>query len=420
MSIKTRWLIVLLALVLLLGTVLSGAGAAPSAQPPPEHPYLWPEITISDFDSKEHYVDIAYNRKHNEYFIVWQTDDPYTIRGARISGSGQLLANFPINGGPSFQPAAAYDPVHDRYLVVFVFEKPGGNPADLLGRFIPWEGPDPNLKSFPIATWSTVQINPDVAYGRAVEEFLVVWANLYKPPSTLPHYISGRRVRAADGTFPGSNSDLTITHPTDLFSPKVAYNLARNEYLVVYDDFADILGTRFTGNLNHDFGGEFPIATWPDTENRPSVAACHNADQYLVTWQSDQSSGNDAIYGRFIGGDGAPGSVLKIDDTTGPEREPSVSCNNAGMQYLVAWQTEYTNLKYGVWARFVQPDGKMGDQFAVQHPGNQSHRTRPAVAGGKTSFMAVWEQERSNTTIWDVHGRLISPYAIFAPVTRGR
>ena len=417
MSVRTHRLTVLIALVLLLNTSLAANATQPS-----ESPYLSPEITISDFNNRESVPDIAYNHKHNEYFVVWQTDNPYTIRGARISATGQVLANFQINGGPAFQPAVAYDPVHDRYLVVFIFgDSNSPSKPDLLGRFIPWDGPDPIIKSFPIATWSTTQIDPDVAYGRAVEEFLVVWANLYTPPTPLPNYISGRRIRAADGSFIGTGSNMTINHPSqDRNNPRVTYNLARNEYLVVYDNLVDILGTRFTGDLTHDFGGELKIAGWPDAESNPDAAACYEADQYFVTWQSDQGSSNDAIYGRYINGDGTPGAVKKIDDTTGPEREASVSCNNAGNQYLIAWQTEYTILKFGVWARFVQPDGKMGDPFPVQEPFNQSHRTLPAVAGGKTNYVAVWENERGNTGFWDIHGRLISPYAVFTPAVYGQ
>ena len=87
-------------------------------------------------------------------------------------------------------------------------------------------------------------------------------------------------------------------------------------------------GSRFTGSINHDFGGEFEIAGWPDAETIPDVAACHEADQYLVTWQSLQGGTNDAIYGRFLDGSATPGNVYKIDDTTGAEREPSVSCSD--------------------------------------------------------------------------------------------
>ncbi len=42
-------------------------------------------------------------------------------------------------------------------------------------------------------------------------------------------YISGRRITAADGSFPGGASDVTISHSTEnRVNPKIAYNLARN------------------------------------------------------------------------------------------------------------------------------------------------------------------------------------------------
>ena len=191
-----------------------------------------------------------------------------------------------------------------------------------------------------------------MAYGRAVEEFLVVWSNEYQAGAP-PMYISGRRVKAADGTFPGGASDLTISHASqNRVNPDVTYNLARNEYLVVYDNGADIFGMRLTGNLGHNFGGEFGIAGWPSTEIHPAVAACQGADQYLVAWQSDQSASNDAIYARFIRGDGAVAGVNKIGDVTAPDREPDVACNLAGNQYLVAWQQMYTS----AWAALASSD----------------------------------------------------------------
>jgi len=78
------------------------------------------------------------------------------------------------------------------------------------------------------------------------------------------------------------------------------------------------------------------------------VAACKGANQYLAAWQSNQGTGNDAIYARFIDGEGTLGNVYLIDDTTSPEQRTNVACNLSGRQYLVTWQTRYTNLKYGI------------------------------------------------------------------------
>ncbi len=346
------------------------------------------------------------------------------IYGQRISSRGELLSWFTVATGAGGDnrdrayPSVAYDPVNDRYLVVFIHDVFGdGSDYDLGGRFIPWNGPDPGLTEFPICNWGTHQWNPKVVYGRTMEEFLVVWNNVYQA-GTPPMYISGRRIKAADGTFPGGSSDLTISHTTEnRVNPDVTYNLARNEYLVVYDNATDIFGTRFTGNLGGNFGGEFGIADWsPDTEIHPAVAACKEANQYLVAWQSDQGASNNAIYARFISGDGTLAGVHLVDDTTGPEREPDVACNQAGNQYLLTWQIEYVGGHYGIRARQVYPNETMDTSFVIVDATWVADRTRPAIAGGYTNYLVAWEHQRDGTFYQDIHGRLVTPHKLFLPL----
>ena len=427
---KTRLFMIIASLGLL--TTLLAAPVNGQAQPIPAgamaaalDPYLGSEITISAIDNEQYAPSVAYNWKHHEYLVVWHdvwgigTRD---IRAARVSEQGQVLSEFTVYDHAtrdSGQPSVDYDPVNDRYLVAWIFDASGnGSDWDLYGRFIPWNGPSAGLTAFPISTWSTHQWTPKVAYGRAVEEFLVVWANEYQL-GTLPMYISGRRVKA-DGTgFPGGSSDLTVSHVSqNRVNPDVTYNLARNEYLVVYDNTADIFGIRLTGNLSGNFGGEFGIAGWPSAEIHPAVAACKEADQYLVAWQSDQSSANDAIYARFIGGDGVVAGVHLIDDTTSPEQEPDVTCNQAGQQYLVEWQTRYTNLNFGIWGRLLQPDESLNNSFLIVQPGSVKDRTNPVAAGGYTNYLVAWEHKRDGTAYQDIHGRFISPNAVFLPLVK--
>ena len=428
MSIKRRLFIDLVTgiLILAVGAVSAQASLSRLAVASSlSGPYLSGEIVISDLNNEEYLPSVAYNWKHHEYLAVWHTSwaiGTRDIRAARISNTGQVLSTFTVYEHAtkdSAQPAVAYDPVNDRYLVVWVFDAFGNDSDwDLYGRFIPWDGPSASLNAFAISTWNTHQWNPRVAYGRAVEEFLVVWANEYQS-AVLPMYISGRRIKAANGSFPGGDSDLTINHLTqNRVNPDVTYNLARNEYLVVYDNAVDIFGIRLTGDLTHNFGGEFGIAGWPDTEIHPAVAACREADQYLVVWQSDQGTNNDAIYARFLDGVGTLGNVYPIDDTTGQEREADVACNEAGTQYLVAWQTEYTNLKYGVWGRLVQPNETMNSQFAIVHPFSDMDRTNPIAAGGHSNYLVAWEHQRGGTSYQDIHGRLVTPYAVFIPLVQ--
>jgi len=386
-------------------------------------PHLGGEITISAHDDEQYLPSVAYNWKHREYLVVWHDKRPLqtrSIEAARVSEQGQVLSEFTVYwdlAKDSAQPSVDYDPVNDRYLVAWVVDFWGnGSDWDLFGRFIPWDGPSASLTQFAISNWNTHQWNPKVAYGRAVEEFLVVWSNEYQA-GTPPMYISGRRVKAADGTFPGGAGTLTINHATEnRVNPDVTYNLARNEYLVVYDNATDIFGMRLRGDAVPLGGGEFGIAGWPSVEIHPAVAACKEADQYLVAWQSDQSASNDAIYARFIGGGGTPAGVHLIDDSTSPEREADVACNQAGNQYLVAWQTRYTNLKYGIWGRLVHPNETMDAGFGIVAPGSVTDRTQPAIAGGYTNYLVAWEHQRDGTSYQDIHGRLVTPYTVFLPL----
>lgn len=426
MSIKRGLLIVLVASAVLLAAGVVNTRARHSewaTSSATANPHLSGEITISALDNEEYLPAVAYNWKHHEYLVVWHTTwtiGTRDIRAARISDTGQVLSTFTVYEHPtrdSAQPSVAYDPVNDRYLVVWIFDAIGnGSDWDLYGRLIPWDGPGAGLNEFAISTWGTHQWNPQVAYGRAVEEFLVVWMNEFQAGAP-PVYISGRRVKAADGSFPGSTTDLTISHTAqNRVNPDLTYNLARNEYLVVYDNAVDIFGIRLTGDLGHNFGGEFGIAGWPDAENHPAVAACRGADQYLVAWQSDQGSSNDAIYARFMNGEGTPGNVYLIDDTTSPEQEADVACNLAGTQYLVTWQTRYTNVKYGIWGRLVQPDETMESEFGIVPPGSATDRTNPTSAGGHTNYLVAWEHQRDGTSYQDIHGRVVTPYAMFIPL----
>jgi hypothetical protein len=99
-------------------------------------------------------------------------------------------------------PSVAYDPVNDRYLVVYAYDSSAiGTDWDIVGRFIPWNGPDNGLTEFAICDWTSKQMRPVVVYARTMEEYLVTWTN---SASGVPTYISARRVTANSGAFPAS------------------------------------------------------------------------------------------------------------------------------------------------------------------------------------------------------------------------
>ena len=156
-----------------------------------------PRSSSRQRNSAEYSPAIAYNSVRNQYLVVWENgwDGGYhDVYAQRISGSGQLLSWFALtsaSGHSQTNPDVAYDPVNDRYLVVWVQDSSGnGSNWDVYGSFVPWNGPTSALTEFPICSWSSNQGHPAVAYGRAQQEFLVVW----KSESVgVPGYISARR-----------------------------------------------------------------------------------------------------------------------------------------------------------------------------------------------------------------------------------
>lgn len=383
--------------------------------------HLSQEIIISSLDNSKYRPDIAYNSKHDEYLVVWENVWPggsHDIYAQRISSTGKLLSWFAvsINTNKRMQPSVAYDPTRDRYLVTWIYDVWGnGSDWDVYGRFIPWNGPDAGLVDFMICNWSSGQWHPKVAYGLAQDEFMVVWMNA--GPS-VPTYISGRRVFADGSGFPANGFTISSGSQNRDF-PAVAYNLARNEYLVTWNvenASMDIYGVRLRGDGVPLGGGEIAIAGWPDEEEHPSVAACNLADEYLVTWQSLVSPPtNYAIYDRYLGGDGALRGVYVVDDTTAPEKESDVACNQGGNQFLITWQTMYSDGYYGVWARLAYPNETMDTQFGLVASGNYADRTYPVAAGGKVNYLVAWEHMRDGTAYQDIHGMMVNLNEVFLP-----
>jgi len=375
------------------------------------------EIVVSNTDVDQYLPDVAYCSNHSEYLVVWHNVWPVEsrdIRGARIGQYGQVLDTFVISEGlhDRAQPSVAYDPASQRYLVVYAVDAFGdGSDWDIYGRFIPWDGPEAATIEFPIVTWETKQWNPKVVYGSTQNEFMVVW---WTEHPSVPAYTSGRRVAAAGG-FPDNAFTIAVDGSENRVNPDIAYNVARNEYLVVTDNGVDVFGTRLRGDGQSLGGGEFGIAGWPSTESHPSVAACRAADTYLVGWQSLEGADYN-IFARYVDGDGTPQSVHQIDATTGDEIAVDVSANHAGTQFMLAWQTLYASDKYGIWARTASTQAELGEQFVVVHATNSRDRTAPAVAGGHSGYMTVWEHDREVSGQQDIHGLLTSPHALQVPL----
>ncbi len=185
--------------------------------------------------------------------------------------------------------------------------------------------------------------HPAVTYNSQYQEYLTVWE---QADNIGGNYVYGQLVNRRGGLvlsrflvpgFTGSNS-----------VPDVAYNPARNEYLVVFvysqAGFSGVYGQRLDANGSPV---ETPVtfassATY--TFAHPAVAFETATGQYLVTWQKHQGTAFSGIEARALSGDGTTFStVITITDLLANvyPANPDVACTRTLEGCLVVWDRLY-------------------------------------------------------------------------------
>jgi len=268
---------------------------------------------------------------------------------------------------------------------------------------------------------SLTEVNPAIAYNSRQQEYLVVWWN---DRATIDDDIYAERV-AKDGKLLGG---VWVTpQSTDHQYPSVAYNSARNEYLVVWGQYNmavgedDIYGQRLSvpiGPGSPQKQGS-PILIAPNTglggsRWRPAVAYSGNSDKYLVVFMEGSAPYPYRVQGRVVLSDGTPtGSSFDIAPTTWSQEYPAIAYNRRQDNYLVVWQ-QMVGGDYDIYARLVRTNGTLigADSFGVYVLGGWQD-THPSVAAIRTAtslgeYLVVWESDNPSNTNAAVRSQLVT------------
>ncbi len=432
---KAHWFTLVLTLGLLMALVAIpdqglaqpvSAGTDPAAV---QSPILDPFINIWVDTVDNRLPAVAYNSNHDEYLVVWYNDQgggTWDIYARRVRGDGTLLSNFCVvsdAGKKNWQPDVSYSPTQDEYLIVYTYEV-NSNDYDIWARLVKWDGSDlgnARYAEFPINQDNDKQWNPAVAYSSQNNEYLVVYENWW---AGSLRDIDARRVDR-DGTALGGASGVNIATGTgeERVFPDVAYNEARNEYLIAYTfgvgSNGNIYGKVASANLG-TLSSEIHICDDSYDQDFPAVAA--GPDEYLVVWE-DGTSGTDDydIFARRVSGtgtlQGAPGG-FEIDGVgdNNLHVDPAVAYG-AGYGYLVAWRYYDPGASgQDVYGRYVMPgqDSPAGDEFAIDNgPDSQAY---PAVACASSGDCLVVEEDNWPIGDYEIRGRFVRPYHVYLPL----
>ena len=396
------------------------------------HPLLGQPFVIGTDTAALTRPAVAYNSNRQQFLIAYERDDGFfqlqlhAKDGSSVWPAGYLVL---IAGK---EPDIAYDPVRDKYLLVWQDEDHQGR-YDIRGAHLSHDGFTIIGTLFDIANGSWHQQKPAVAFNNHVnhQDYLVVWEDI--DPTWVPQEIEVWAQRLA-GTFDGGDLggpliDGNFTVAADAswnFEPDVAYNLNMNEYLVVYTKepsgggAKDVYGSRVTrdGVL---VGGEKPIDTSANDQHQPAVAAyrLNQNTPYLVLFTDFWNDSAGDVRGYLVNKEADSTLLVNVATIAGvQETAPDVTSSEALGGYTAVWAQLETD--WNVWGRRLSNTGEGQPAFNASVAEGMlivgANEENPAVAGGWPTALAVWQGAHGGAN-WSISGRVLG-YGVYLPLMR--
>ncbi|MCL4872180.1 MAG: hypothetical protein KJ063_24745 [Anaerolineae bacterium] len=334
---------------------------------------------------------IAYNSQDEEYLVVWQEFDEgesqWFIQGQRMSEEGVLLDEPFIIADRSIEPAVAYNPHENYYLVVW-----RNNDDQIEASFVSYDGiPD---SSFLIAD-SYFNSHPSVAYNPDDDTFTVIW---YTLDNLDDHAIYAYKVEEQAEPVLVASETSALTYPALAVSDD-------GTHLVVWQDSRDsqweIYGQRLESDLTLS-GGNVALTDSSDDELTPAVAWSDVAEAFLVVWHNNGGFTPQGVQGRRMLANGStPGSTLSYSHDNNAH-SPIISTTPTG--WWVAWQQGNPASLY---SQHLLTDGsKEGDNVAMltsSYEQTSLALPRNSVNG---TVLLVWADEHESHEV--IHHTLLT------------
>ncbi len=367
---------------------------------------------------------VAYNSKNNDYLVVWvdsrnKSTSGRDIYAQLVSATGELKGNeIIVSNAPGDQTSAmciAYNSIDNEYLLVYgdvpsksIICQRISSTGDLIGNKSVISSVSRLLGSDPY--YVPMQ---SIAYNSKDNNYLVVW---FDGISRELYNIYGQII-SKDGSLKGDKLSI-CTENNSQANPSVVYNSVNNEYLVVWDDERntvgstiqiDIYGRRISNTGNLIGISDFPISpTTSEWEQGPSVAYDSNKNRYLVIWEQGKTYSTTDLYGRFISATGtADSSVFSISTATDYQYIINVVFNYKDKEYLAVW-SDYRGPNFDIYGQRISDTGQLKEEnFAISNAGGNQVGSKTVYNDIENCYFVVWNDYRNGATS-DIYASIIS------------
>jgi hypothetical protein len=264
--------------------------------------------------------DVAYDPIHDRYLVVSGNG---FIEGQLLDGAGNKLTSFPVAlgsliGGYTQTPRVAFSPDLNGgaggYLVTW--HESVGPIAQVRGKMVSTDGNalTGDIVLAPEAgapgTGSYWVMGAAVAYSTTSKEFLVTWMGGYQTTQDIRYM----RVNLAGQLL---QATVAITGGVDWErDPCVTYNPVLDEFYIVYAGYLDaghfgyVNGQRIKAGTGALVGGPATFIQAAATLI-PAVEWNSTTSQYVVAWYNRTSSAA-AFYGLTLNSDGTAASSVRV------------------------------------------------------------------------------------------------------------
>jgi hypothetical protein len=393
---------------------------------PPNAPFLGNYIEVWQDAIGNTNQELIYNPVRDEFLAVWTSNQNASTQDAwarRISASGALLDGFAVAsfGGLKFIEAdVAYNPTSRQYLVVLT-SRISDSDYDIVFVYFDDDGTDKSGLNL-LDTDMRIQQHPSVTYNSIRQEYLVVYEN-----KKSDGYIEtvARRIRGSDCSPIGTGRTVIASVGANQYrhTPAVAYNPARDNYLVAYMyeyDGSPLKAYIANKTVSYDLATVGPEVNLNSVFGMGVDVALSN-DQYLVSWGPPSYE----INARRVNYDGQPfgaggGFRLTLNSCFDCIAILSKIGFTQNMGYWIVWERFLTvsAREADILGNIVFPgrDQAVGPEFIIEDSVN--YQGAPAIACRPYGpCLVTWSNNLDNYPLGDtdIRGRLLNLQSVYLP-----
>ena len=219
------------------------------------------------------------------------------------------------------------------------------------------------------------------------------------------------------------------TYTTSTQALPVVVSTSSGEFIVVWESYGSSgsdtssfsIQGQILGSGGLPLGGEFQINTYTTSNQLIPAVAVDAADNFLVVWHSDGSSGSDvsefSIQGQLYDSGGLPvGGEFQVNTyTTSTQRDPVVAFDGDG-HFIVVWDSEGSSGSdtsgHSIQGQLYDTGGlPVSGQFQVNTYTTLNQYVPDVASDGAGNFVVVWwggGSAGSDSSSYSIQGRLFS------------